>query len=87
MEDTLLPWVHYVPVEQDFADLESRVTWCLEHPAECEAIGLGGRCFMQRFLDDGAEEAVETAVLARVAAVVREAGEKAPCAHALNECE
>ena len=31
-----LPWEHYVPVKEDFSDLDSKYRWCEEHPKECE---------------------------------------------------
>jgi GR25 family glycosyltransferase involved in LPS biosynthesis len=34
--DKYLPNVHYVEVEDDFSDIESKYQWCEEHPEECE---------------------------------------------------
>ena len=31
-----LPWKHYVPVKEDFSDLNSKYKWCEKHPKECE---------------------------------------------------
>lgn len=51
MEEHLKPWVHFIPVRQDFKDLEWAVEWCLDHEAECRQIAMNGRCWIQPFLD------------------------------------
>ena len=79
MEDTLVPWVHYIPVAQDFSDLELKATWCLDNADACEEIGLNGRCYMQQFVDEANEAALERGVLERVTEVLQEAG-GGPCA-------
>lgn len=66
MEDNLRPWVHYVPVKQDFSDLERQALWCLEHEPECEKIGLNGRCYMQQFLDRESERKIQNSVMTSV---------------------
>ena len=48
--DDLVPGVHYVPVENDFRDLEQAVRWCLEHDDECRMIGENARRFVQEKL-------------------------------------
>ena len=63
-EELLEPWVHYIPVRQDFMDLEKAVDWCLSHLDECEQIGANGRCWMQQFLDEELEKAMIGRVLA-----------------------
>merc|ERR1712013_307527 len=54
---------HYIPVKQDFSDLEDAVDWCLSHLAECEQIGANGRCWMQPFFDEEAERALISRVV------------------------
>jgi hypothetical protein len=63
MEDKLEPWVHFIPVKQDFSDLEDKARWCLVNEYKCQAIGMAGRCFMRTFLDERQERAVEIAML------------------------
>jgi len=38
IDGLLQPWEHYVPVRLDFADLEDRVLWAMEHEAEVRRI-------------------------------------------------
>lgn len=33
--DDFHEWVHYVPVEDDFSDLNQKIEWCIEHEDEC----------------------------------------------------
>ena len=32
------PWVHYVPVADDFSDIQEKYQWCETHQNECEAM-------------------------------------------------
>jgi hypothetical protein len=66
MEDHLEPWVHYIPLAQDFSDLEEKARWCLTNLRKCEDIGMAGRCYMRQFMDEMVEKAVENAMLQRI---------------------
>jgi len=37
------PWVHFVPVANDFADLAERLAWCRDHDDECRRIAEAAR--------------------------------------------
>ncbi len=41
----LQPWVHYVPVQADMADLFEKIEWCRAHTEECRAIAEAGQAF------------------------------------------
>lgn len=49
MEDRLVPWVHYVPVRHDFADLRQKLEWCRRHPRKCMEIIKAANDYMNRF--------------------------------------
>ena len=70
MESTLVPWVHYIPVEDDFSNLVERTVWCIDHPATCETIARQGACHMAKFLDEDADEDVVHEVIAGMAKVL-----------------
>ena len=36
--DDYLPWKHYVPIANDFSDLQEKFQWCESHQEECLAI-------------------------------------------------
>lgn len=38
MEDQLIPWYHYIPVNDDFSDLEILIKWANDHPLQCKKI-------------------------------------------------
>jgi len=63
MEELLVPYIHYIPVADDFSDLETQVQWCLDNDEKCEQIGLAGRCFMEPFLDNESEEEIIVEIL------------------------
>jgi hypothetical protein len=48
--DPLLPWVHYVPLQADLADLPAQARWMLYHPSEAADIGAAGREWARRHL-------------------------------------
>ncbi len=74
MEDELVPWVHYLPVERDWSDLEEKVNWCIRNEKECEGIGMAGRCYMQQFFHLEREKEIARAVFARAAAAQEQMG-------------
>ena len=39
------PFVHYIPVENDFSDFNNKFNWALENEEEVEEIGKNGRDF------------------------------------------
>jgi hypothetical protein len=43
--DYLRPWQHYVPIQNDLADLEERVEWCLGNDEGAREIAENGRKF------------------------------------------
>ena len=50
--DWLKPYVHYIPVEMDLSDLESKVQWALEHDAEAKQIAMNGQKFAEAHLQE-----------------------------------
>jgi len=63
MEDHLVPYVHFVPVSEDFSDLEEVYEWCLEHDAECEEISKNATEFAKQFLDLEREDEITRQVI------------------------
>jgi glycosyltransferase involved in cell wall biosynthesis len=49
--DKLHPWVHYVPVENDFSDLDEKIKWCILHDTECQTIVKNSREFVFKQLN------------------------------------
>jgi Glycosyl transferase family 90 len=65
MEGLLVPFEHYVPLENDFSDLEEKFDWAMSNEAECMAISQNAREYMRPFLDLEREILIECEVLKR----------------------
>lgn len=63
MEDKLEPWVHYVPLEKEFDDLEEKYNWCLNNLDKCEEIANNGKKYVEQFLDEEKEKKITNMVL------------------------
>jgi len=42
----LKPWVHFIPLERDFSDLDAKMQWCLDHLNDCEDIAHRASIYM-----------------------------------------
>lgn len=65
MEDTLEPFVHYIPLADDFSDVEERVKWAVDHDDECIEISNNASLFMSQFMDPRREIMIECEVFKR----------------------
>ena len=63
MEGLLEPWVHYVPLKNDFSDLEEKYEWCLNNLDKCEEIANNGKKYMEQFLDEDTEKKIENLII------------------------
>jgi hypothetical protein len=41
--DDLKEWIHYVPIENDFSDLNDKIQWCIENNDKCYEITLNAK--------------------------------------------
>jgi hypothetical protein len=46
MEELLQPWVHYIPLRPDLADVEQQAQWMVEHDMEARRIAVRGALWM-----------------------------------------
>jgi hypothetical protein len=74
MEELLVPWKHFIPVRQDFADLEAQVAWCLSNQIKCKEIGMNGRCWIRQFIDNTREKLIMLDVLKTATAIQQQLG-------------
>jgi hypothetical protein len=58
MEDHLVEFKHYVPIRDDFMDLEEKYEWCLNNLDKCEEISRNATLFIQQFLDETREKKI-----------------------------
>ncbi len=55
MEGLLIPFYHYVPLNDEFTDFEEKLEWCKNHPNECKKISENAYKFMSTFCDPKVE--------------------------------
>lgn len=71
MEENLKPWVHYVPLNDQFDDLEEKYNWCLKNLDKCEEIAKNGKKYIEQFLDENREKKITNLVLRNYADKVK----------------
>lgn len=47
----LQPYIHFVPIKEDFSDLESVINWCLENDSKCQEIVKNANNYMKDLID------------------------------------
>lgn len=52
MEDHLAPFVHYIPLQDDFEDLEDKYQWCLNNLDKCLEISKNATQYIEQFMDE-----------------------------------
>ena len=65
MESTLVPNEHFIPVNDDFSDLEDQFEWAMTHEKECLEIIENANNYMKKFLDWKNEILIEREVFKR----------------------
>lgn len=55
MEDTLIPYKHYVPLSDDYDNVIEQVQWCEQHQDECKNIAKQATEFINQFLNNEIE--------------------------------
>lgn len=50
MEDHLIPYVHYVPIKDDWSDLKEQYIWCEKNPDKCKKININAKNYVKRFI-------------------------------------
>ena len=63
MEGKLIPNYHYIEVNDDFSDLEERLTYYIDHPEEAEAIIRHAHEYVSQFHDKQRERLISLMVL------------------------
>ena len=58
MEGLLKPWFHFVPLKDDYSDLEEKVNWCKNNDKKCQIIVNNANKFMEQFKDIKVEEKI-----------------------------
>jgi hypothetical protein len=56
MERHLIPYIHYVPLENDFSDLDDKMKWCLDNLDKCEEIAYMSKMYALQFSNNDKEK-------------------------------
>ena len=58
MEERLIPWIHYVPLNDEATDVEEKMQWIIEHESDAQRISYAATLWMQDlvFHPDAAED-------------------------------
>ena len=65
MENLLQPYLHYVPLANDFSDLEEKYKWCLNNEKKCIEISNNATKFIEQFLDEDKEMKIRIGIMER----------------------
>jgi hypothetical protein len=63
MEGRLIPDYHFIMIKDDYSDLEERLRYYLDHPAEGEAIVRNASEYVRQFFDEKREDLISLMVL------------------------
>ena len=55
VENELIEYVHYVPLKNDFSDLDSQMKWCLNNLEKCKEIAYMSKLYVLQFFDSEKE--------------------------------
>ena len=63
MESKLIEYKHYVPLENDFSDLDEKMEWCLKNQEKCEEIAYQSKFYILQFFDSQKEKNIINKVI------------------------
>lgn len=63
MESHLIPYYHYIPIKNDFSDIEDQIKWCNDNPNKCKEISLNAKKYISMFLDEKNESILMSKIL------------------------
>ena len=62
-ESKLIPYVHYIPLKNDFSDLDDQISWGIQNLDKCEEIAFMSKMYILQFFDIQKEEKIIKDVL------------------------
>lgn len=63
MEDMLEPFIHYIPIKDDFSDVGEMIEWANNNQEKCETIANNASIFIEQFLNPERELLIQQMVL------------------------
>lgn len=58
LESYLIEYEHYIPLKNDFSDLETQMEWCLNNLDKCEDIAFNSRLYVLQFFNKEKEKKI-----------------------------
>lgn len=72
MEDNLIPFFHYLPLDDDYENLNEILQWAEDNSTWCKRIAENGKLYILNFLDKNNEAALEKKLMASFEMIVSE---------------
>jgi hypothetical protein len=63
MEDMLVPFTHYVPLNDDYSNIKEMFLWCMNNLEKCKNISQNATDYMKKFLNSENEKYIISEVL------------------------
>ena len=63
MEDMLKPYVHYIPVNDDFNNISEQIHWAEQNQDKCKQIIKNANAFIEQFLNEKKEQRIHQLVI------------------------
>jgi hypothetical protein len=63
MENCLIPWKHYIPLEYSLDDLPEKINWCQKNDNICQDIVRTSSEYMNQFSDNYLEKDIQKSIL------------------------
>ena len=63
LESYLIEYQHYIPVKNNFSDLNQQMDWCLNNLDKCEEIAFNSRLYILQFFDKERENKIINEVI------------------------
>tara|TARA_B110000208_G_C11652668_1_gene388593 strand:+ start:421 stop:984 length:564 start_codon:yes stop_codon:yes gene_type:complete len=66
MEGRLIPYFHYIPLNENFDDLDDVIKWCLLNDDKCKVISNNATIYIKQFLYKKNENEIAVNILKRI---------------------
>ena len=80
-EDALIPWIHYVPLEESYSDLVEKLDWVNSNPKKSSDIVSAANSYCAKFMNTSREREVAKEVLRDYISLTIPASKMAPNTH------
>jgi hypothetical protein len=72
MEDKLVPYVHYIPLQADFSNVPEQLAWARAHDDECRTISLQARAYMEDLVTSDLAQRANRAIFREIGRIYQQ---------------